>query len=129
MKEACARVDVVNRLHYHLYQDEGHNSVNLGRYIRDFATETVSAFSENDAIKLSFIELADVELEMDRAISLALIIGELLTNALKYAFDETGAGELAITVSSSEQQIQISLSDNGGGCPKALTLPRPTASG
>ena len=118
LKEACARVEVVTRLHHHLYQDEGHNRVNLGRYVRDFATETVNVFSEGDAVQLQFGELSDVEIEMYRAISLALIVGELLTNALKYAFQDKTDNELAISVVSDAREIQIILSDNGVGLPR-----------
>lgn len=122
LKDACGRVEVVTRLHHHLYQNEGHNKVNLGRYVRDFVTDTVSAFSEGDAVDIQFIELSDVEVEMDRAISLALIVGELLTNALKYAFSNEGGNELVITVSSSDQKIQIDLSDNGVGLPQGFDV-------
>lgn len=122
LKEASARVEVITRLHHHLYQNEGHNKVNLGRYVRDFTTDMVSAFSESDAVEIQFIDLADVEVEMDRVISLALIVGELLTNALKYAFIDQAGNKLTITVSSLDQEIQISLSDNGVGLPPGFDV-------
>ena len=117
LREACARVDVVARLHQHLYQNESHDRVNLGSYVRDFSQDAVKAFAKGGLIDVQFTELADVDIEMDRAVSLALIISELLTNAVKYAFKGQAHDQISLTVSATEQEFQISISDNGVGVP------------
>ena len=122
LKQACARVDVVARLHQHLYAAGNHNRVSLGSYLRDFAQETVRAFSDGDSVDITFNELANIDIEMDRAVSLALIVGELLTNALKYAFTGTSGNCIELTISSTETEISISISDNGVGVPTGFEI-------
>lgn len=117
LKEASNRVDVIASLHQHLYQHGSHNSVNLANYIREFVHESVRAFSEGDVIKIHFAVTTDIEIEMDRAVSLALIIGELLTNAMKYAFDATSQSEISISITALQHDLQIVVSDNGKGLP------------
>ena len=122
LREACARVDIVARLHQHLYQNESHDRINIGSYIRDFSQDTLQAFAKGGGIDIQFTDLADVDIEMDRAVSLALIIGELLTNAIKYAFKDQVQNQIALTVSATEQEFQISISDNGVGVPDGFDI-------
>ena len=117
LKEACNRVDVITRLHQHLYQHGSHNRVNLGSYIREFVHDGVRAFSEGDEIDIRFADNTDVEVEMDRAVSIALIIGELLTNAMKYAFQDKYQNEISVSISMVERDLEIVVSDNGIGLP------------
>ena len=103
--------------HQHLYQHGSHNSVNLGSYIREFVHDGVRAFSEEDEINIRFSDNTDVEVEMDRAVSIALIIGELLTNAMKYAFGDNSQNEISVSISMVGRDLEIAVSDNGIGLP------------
>ena len=117
LREACSRVDIVASLHRHLYAEGGHTNVDLGSYIREFSIETLGAFAAPGAIELKFEDLAQVSLQMDQAVPLALIIGELLTNAIKYAFDGQTQNEISIVVATDDKDVSISVSDNGRGLP------------
>lgn len=124
LNEAGARVDVVARLHQHLYQNESHNWVNIGKYVHDFAQDIVRAYAKGSVVDLSFTELADVDIEMDRAAPLALIICELLTNTVKYAFSGQADNQIAVSVSTTQQEFQICISDNGIGLPDGFDVAR-----
>ena len=117
LKEACSRVDTVASLHRHLYSEGGHTSVDLADYVEDFTVETVNAFAERGTIKLNFDSSASINLGMDQAVPLALIVGELLTNAIKYAFDGQTQNEIHVAISSDNNEVRISVSDNGKGLP------------
>ena len=66
---------------------------------------------------------------MDRAVSLALTIGELLTNAIKYAFKGQDQNQIAITVSATEHEFYIAISDNGIGVPDGFNMAESTGFG
>ena len=117
LKEACARVDIVAGLHHRLYSDGGHSIIMLGSYIRDFTMATVNAFSTAGEIDVQFSQLEDVELDMDQAVPIALIIGELLTNSIKYAFDNQAEKRIVLAVSSNQDDVNIMVCDNGKGLP------------
>ncbi len=122
LKEACSRVDIVANLHRRLYSGGQHTSVDLARYIQEFAAETVDAFAAPGTVDLQFGDMARVDLEMDHAVPLALIIGELLTNAIKYAFDGKGQNEITVAISTNENQVRILVSDNGKGLPPGFDV-------
>lgn len=117
LKEACARVDIVAGLHNCLYSEGAHSSVMLSNYVQDSTLATVRAFSAAGTINLEFSELAEVELDMNRAVPIALIIGELLTNSIKYAFDHQAEKAITVGVSLHDDNVNITVRDNGKGLP------------
>jgi two-component sensor histidine kinase len=67
----------------------------------------------------------DVELDMDRAIPCGLVINELVSNAIKYAFPEGRRGTVRVACSrDSDGFISLKVSDNGVGMPKGLDFRR-----
>ena len=89
----------------------------LGSYVQEFTISTLKAFSAAGTINLQFPELADVELDMDRAVPIALIIGELLTNSIKYAFENQVEKKITVAVSLDVDDVNITVCDNGKGLP------------
>lgn len=122
LREACSRVDIVANLHRHLYSEGGHTNVDLSNYIREFSVETLEAFAASGTVELKFEDHANVSLEMDRAVPLALIIGELLTNAIKYAFAGRAQNEISIVISTDHENVSITICDNGRGLPEGFDL-------
>ena len=54
---------------------------------------------------------------MDRAVPIALIIAELLTNSIKYAFDHQAKKTITVAVSLNDDDVNIAVRDNGNGLP------------
>jgi two-component system, sensor histidine kinase PdtaS len=54
---------------------------------------------------------------MDRAVPIALIVGELLTNSIKYAFDHHAEKIITVAVSLQDDDVNIVVRDNGKGLP------------
>lgn len=115
LNEARSRVDIVANLHRHLYSEGEHTSVELGDYLKQFADETIGAFSSNGSIKHNFSAESDISLNMDKAVPVALIVGELLTNAIKYAFGAGGPNEIDLHITANEGRVKITVADNGVG--------------
>lgn len=120
LQEARSRVDIVATLHRRLYAEGDHSAVDLGSYLEEFATETIIAFANANSVDLRFQSLAKVSLEMDVAVPLALIIGELLTNAVKYAFAGGPDDAISIIVDKDQDEVRITVSDNGRGLPEGF---------
>jgi two-component sensor histidine kinase len=60
---------------------------------------------------------------------MGLIINELITNSLKYAFKERKEGEISITATEDAQSMTIIVADNGAGMPHGITLENRTSLG
>jgi two-component sensor histidine kinase len=69
--------------------------------------------------------IAGVSLDLDRAIPCGLIINELVSNAVKYAFPDHRAGTIWVALQpQTNQQYQLCVRDNGVGLPVDLDLTR-----
>jgi len=56
----------------------------------------------------------------EQALSLGLIVNELVTNTLKHAFDVAALGHVEVTVAKQNGELDLSVTDNGKGCPEEV---------
>ena len=120
LDEATSRVLVIARMHRLLYQTETYDQVELTQYLSELAKDLVNTFNLHKNIALDIEAPLLVSIAADQAIPLALIVSELLTNALKYAFVEQGSGVIRLTIRNDGDAITVVLADNGRGLPVAF---------
>lgn len=119
--QACARVSVVANMHQRLYTSSGQESVNLTAYLDELSKETIAALDGAKRLQLAFTGGTKLPVLLDDAVSIALIVNELLTNAVKYAFDKGSHGSISINIDHEEKWILITVADNGKGVPSDFT--------
>jgi len=115
--EARSRIGVVAGMHQRLYTTEQHDRVDLSTYIHELSADTIGALGGNRRLDLNFLCPNAIFLPLDRAVPLALVVSELLTNAVKYAFEDDGAGTIDVAIDTEGEEIRISIADNGRGLP------------
>jgi two-component system, sensor histidine kinase PdtaS len=115
--EARSRIGVVAAMHQRLYATTQHETVELSSYLNELATETIDALSGERRIDLAFTTDADCPVALDDAIPLALVMNEMLTNAMKYAFDERERGRITVNIVHENDRVCIMMSDDGRGLP------------
>jgi two-component system, sensor histidine kinase PdtaS len=118
--DACSRVGVIAGMHQRLYASTRHESVNLSAYLGELVGDTITALNAEKGIKLHFSSDEDFPVALDDAVAIALIVNELLTNAMKYAFDQADEGEISVTIARKEKHVCITISDDGKGLPEAF---------
>lgn len=123
-RESRNRIKAMSLIHETLFQSSNLSYVDFSSYINKLAMTLFQAFGiEQHQVRL-IIEAEEILLNIDDAIPSGLVINELLTNSLKYAFpDAAGAAEIRITMKSlNENQIELTVSDNGVGLPDNLDI-------
>ncbi|MBD3309004.1 PAS domain S-box protein, partial [candidate division KSB3 bacterium] len=96
--ESMNRVHSMALIHEQIYRSEDFAHINLADYIREFASSVFHTYRPPDqALSLSLELDEDLTVALDLAIPVALVLNELLTNALKYAFPANRSGEIAVT--------------------------------
>jgi two-component sensor histidine kinase len=128
-QEAVNRITSISMIYEELSGSSRIDQVDLGAYIRKLVallSETYAAgarrvrvISESDAIPCS----------LKRAVSLGLILNELLTNALKYAYPPEDAGEIRIGLGRVDRSLELRVSDDGTGLPEGFDPKNPTGLG
>lgn len=114
------RIEALSTVHRRLYQSDDVTSFDVADFIRDLVGDLVAASGRSN-IRTRF-ELEPVIIPADRATPVALIVNELVTNALKHAFDnvENGAtdGMLDLKLAEADGHFTIEVADDGKGMPE-----------
>jgi two-component system, sensor histidine kinase PdtaS len=118
--DACSRVGVIAGMHQRLYASSRQESVNLSAYLKELTGETIAALDSGKGITLRFSSAEDFPVALDDAVAIALVVNELLTNAMKYAFDQDDDGEISVTIARKAAHVCITVADNGRGLPEAF---------
>ena len=113
MRASQNRVQSMGILHQKLYQGENLGSIEMLDYFQNLSENIVDAFGANDKVEVQY-DMDRVELDVDTAVPIGLIVNELLTNSLKYAFPEDRKGKIELSLKEmDEKQLQLVVADNG----------------
>jgi PAS domain S-box-containing protein len=119
LRDIRSRIKAMSFVHELLYQANDFSKINFSEYIGSISTNLVYSYSQEKEIGLK-LDVGNVFLDLDRAIPCGLIINELLTNALKYAFVSKDEGEVRIVLKQNGNEICLIVSDNGVGFPSTI---------
>lgn len=112
LRAMLSRVEALSTVHRRLYQSSDVTRFDVGDFVRDLATDLVHASGRNIALKF---ELEQTEIPAEQAAALALMVNEIVTNALKHAFPNDGAGTITLRVSQSAGDLIVEITDDGIG--------------
>jgi PAS domain S-box-containing protein len=115
------RIRSMALIHEHLYRSENLDRIPLATYIESLAYMILTAFSGHRINLVKDLDIMDVSIET--ALPIGLIINELLTNAFKYAFPNGSEGNIHVTLKKEEDQMcSLIVEDNGIGLPASSTM-------
>ncbi len=120
--ETQNRVYTMTTVHEMLYGSESLSDININSYISKLSKTLHQLYSANpDQVKLT-IECDEINLDIEEASSLGLIVNELISNSLKYAFPDERNGEINLNVKKLGSSLELTVMDNGIGFPKDFDL-------
>jgi two-component sensor histidine kinase len=115
ISESRNRVHSMALIHQYLYSDKELTSINMGEYIPNLCKKLFNAYKlDHDLIDLR-IDVEPISLDVDTAIPLGIIINELITNSLKYAFEADDEGSIEVHFAERQNQLILRVNDNGKG--------------
>ena len=106
------RVQALSTVHQRLYQSDDISRFDVAELVRDLASDLVGACGREDIGV--HVDAATVAIPAPKAAPLALIINELITNAIRHAFRDRG-GRLRIKVERAQSSGHICIEDDGAG--------------
>ncbi len=123
-KESQNRIRSMSLVHEKLYQTKNYTTIDFKEYIIDIINNLMISYKQNNEIR-TITDIKDFYIDINLAISLGLIITELVSNSLKYAFSNNSNSEnlLYITVTKLEEnKYCMMVKDNGIGIPEDFDL-------
>jgi PAS domain S-box-containing protein len=116
LREPRSRIHAMALIHERLYQSPDFESVDFAEYMRELANELFLGYGAEDGRIELAIEAESVALDMDRAIPCGLVLNELMTNALKYAFpDPRRGGTILVRLAREGGEVSMTVEDDGVG--------------
>ncbi len=116
IQEIVNKIISMSMVHQKLYEAGNLTQIDLKEYIEDFVVQLMRSYKlKSNAIKLK-LQLEKVQISIDSAVPLGLVISELVSNIYKHAFPTIANGKIFISLQQTETgNIKLSLSDNGVG--------------
>lgn len=115
MQEGRNRVQSIGIVHQKLYQRDNLAAVEMRDYFLNLSESVLDTFGAENRVRVECI-MQELELDVDTAVPLGLIVNELLVNALKYAFPGDRAGQVRIQlVKQPDGILHLEVADNGVG--------------
>ncbi|MGE5307469.1 MAG: sensor histidine kinase [Deltaproteobacteria bacterium] len=126
LEENQNRIRSIALVQEKLYLTKGISSIKLSDYIADLAQSIMRTFhAQERGIRLR-LDVENVELEMEPAVTVGLIINEVVSNSLTHAFPDGRQGEIWISLHCHDTDVvELDIGDNGVGIPEGID-PRKT---
>ncbi len=123
------RIKSMALIHESLYSHSDFADIHIGKYLEELTSTLLDTFtSETESIKLE-LDVENLSLNINQAIPLALLINELVINALKHAFPDGREGEIGITLRENDDLINLCVADSGIGIDPRVDIDNPETLG
>ncbi|MEY3236082.1 MAG: hypothetical protein RI883_183 [Bacteroidota bacterium] len=117
LEESRNRIHSMATIHENLYLTTNFSSIDFAGYLENLTTKLISSYHVKPVVITLRTELSKINLLLDQAIPCGLLVNELITNAIKYAFIERNEGEIFIGLKEKKDIIELRIEDNGIGLP------------
>jgi two-component sensor histidine kinase len=112
---AASRVLAIARAHERIYQSNTVEMLDFGRYVEQVCKDLNATVAHRE---IQIDAQHAIEIPTDRAIPLALIVNELITNAAKYAYEGQRGGKIRVRIERAEgDRLRVAVRDDGTGLP------------
>jgi two-component sensor histidine kinase len=122
IRQSQHRMQSISLIHQKLYQSESRALINMKEYTQELVQYLQQSFETGTRIAFK-LEIADIDLDVLRAVPLGLILNEAITNAIKHAFPAGGEGFIKIELNCiNGDLLKLSVTDNGTGLPPEFSI-------
>lgn len=114
--ETITKLESISLIHNMLYSNENYRNVSGKKYLEDLIDFIMRTYSETENIIIEH-DIDENNIETDTAVTLGIITNEIITNSVKYAFNDQEEKIIRVSLKAGPDDNIYSVSDNGKGIP------------
>jgi PAS domain S-box-containing protein len=122
LEESQNRISTMSFIHESLYQNTDFSSISFAVYLERLATNLIHSYSKLSCHVSLETKLDEVHINLKQAIPCGLIVNELVSNALKYAYIGQAEGTLFLRIEQKGDTLEIEVADDGVGLPEGFNF-------
>ena len=119
MQKSQHRVHSMSMIHQKLYQGKSLSVIEMKDYFTNLSNYIIDTFDADNQVSVE-CNMEKLELDVDMAVPIGLIVNELVTNSMKYAFPNGEQGKVSISLTEENDQLFLEVCDNGVGKPLSV---------
>ncbi len=116
LQESRNRIRSMAIIHENLYRTEDFSSINFATYLQNLTANLVASYRITEGVSLNS-SLDNIDLILDQAIPCGLLVNELITNSLKYAWKDGERGTITLDLKQKGKIVTLIVADDGVGLP------------
>ncbi|PVV85118.1 histidine kinase N-terminal 7TM domain-containing protein [Dehalogenimonas alkenigignens] len=120
LRESEERIKSMSLVYNKLYESADLAHINIRDYAQELVHNLSHAYAMSPGIVRISTEITEAAFDLDTAVPIGLIINELVTNSLKYAFPDGRRGEIIVSLKLENGRYSLSVKDNGIGLPEGF---------
>lgn len=122
-RESRNRIHSMALVHEKLYQSKNLSQIDFKNYLESLSRQIINSYAGTSSPVSLQLNLEPASLEIDLAIPCGLIVNELVTNSLKYAFPDKRQGVITMELRYRENHtLELTVGDNGVGLPSEMDI-------
>ncbi len=124
LRDTQNRIKSMALIHEKLYMTSDISRLDFGEYLKVLVNHMSMSYLINPESVEIEMDVDDIELDVDTAMSCGLVVNELVSNSMKYAFKGRDSGVISITtkLDDDNKSFTLTISDNGIGIPKSIDI-------
>lgn len=118
IKESKNRVQSMALIHQNLYHDGNIRGIKIDDYLKHLANSLFDSYNIDSNETKLITDIDPLFLDIDTVVPLGIIVNELITNSIKYAFNDQTGGEVFIKLNTQKDELSFQIKDSGKGFPE-----------
>jgi PAS domain S-box-containing protein len=122
IRDSQNRIKSMALVHEHLYKSSDLSNIDISEYLKSLVCNLSRSYCHPSGSVKFRTDLENIKMDIDKAVPIGIIVTELVSNSIKYAFPGSRKGEILVELHRDGEKNVLAISDNGVGLPAGFEI-------